>query len=130
MNETMNRAQISNQENEAFDKSLSPIQNLFWNIPQLFSFEFCDIFQSHFFYKTATAWRCQTSFLNFLFSFQNFILVSFQYFWFRSKVLFRFSSKIFGFLLKLLFWFPSKIFMLVPFQIFGFFRNFFFWIRS
>ena len=122
MNETMNRAQISNQENEGFDKSLSPIQNLFWNIPQLFSFEFCDIFQSHFFYKTCDCLEMSNFILKF------FVFLPKFYFSFLPVFLVSFQSFISLFFQN--FWLPSKIFMLVPFQIFGFFRNFFFWFRS
>ena len=65
------------------------------------------------------AQRCQISFLNFLVSFQNFWFPS-KIFVFLPKFIFWFPSKIFGFLLKFIIWFPSEIFILVSFQSFYF----------
>ena len=66
----------------------------------------------------------------FLVFFKKNFLVSFQYFWFPSKILFQFPVKIFGFLPKFTFGFPSKnfdffqfsseTFILVSFQSFYF----------
>ena len=79
-----------------------PIQNLFWNIPQLFSFEFCDIFQSHFFLQDCDCLEMSNFILNFFvflpkfyFSFLPVFLVSFQSFisFFFQNLYFRFLPK-------------------------------------